>query len=83
MWWDQKDADDPVSGLKERKKSDLQVLQLVRLVYRYQVIQKLVQVAVHNGGQIVAAQPYAMIGDAVLWEVIGAYLFAAVSGLHL
>ena len=38
-----------------------------------------VDVAVHRGRNIAATVADAMVGDAVLWEVVGADLFATVA----
>ena len=48
-----------------------------------QFVDELVNVAVHHGVQLVDRQVDAMIGHPVLGEVIGANLFAAVTGTHL
>ena len=41
---------------------------------------EIVDVAVHGGGEVVAGVMDAVVGDAVLGEVVGADFFAAVAG---
>ena len=60
-----------------------QPLQLFSLLAGGKGIDYLVQIAVHDLFQIVDGQPDAMVGAAVLREVIGADLLTAVAGAHL
>src|SRR2546425_2278440 len=59
------------------------MLQLLRLIDSDQVVNKLVQFPIEHAGEIMACQADAMIGHAILWEVIGANLLTPIPGLHL
>jgi hypothetical protein len=54
-------------------------LQLFRLEVRDQRVNHGLQFAVHELGQLVGGESDAVIGDAILGEVVGADLFAAVA----
>ena len=58
----------------------VELLQLFGLFAGGQCVDQLVQIAVHDLGKIVHGQADAVIGAAVLREVVGADLFAAVAG---
>src|SRR5256885_6535673 len=63
--------------------SNKHALQLVGLVNRDEIINKLINISVEDAGQVVAAQTDAVIGHAILREVVGANLLAAIARLHL
>ena len=60
-----------------------QLLQLFGLFPGGKGVDHLVQIAVHDLFQIVDGQADAVVGAAILREVVGADLLAAVAGAHL
>src|SRR5579875_373315 len=58
-------------------------LELIGLVDGGQIVNKLIKIPVHDAGQIMPRQADTVIGDAILREVVGADLLAAISHLHL
>src|SRR5579859_896519 len=59
------------------------VLQLLRLIVGYQRVQNRLELAVHYIRELVQCQADAVIGHAVLREVVGADLLAAVAAANL
>src|SRR5574342_531202 len=57
--------------------------QALRFIARGKLFDKLIDAAIHYGRQVVNGETNAMVGDAVLWVVIGADFFRAVAGTHL
>src|SRR6185503_13104100 len=55
-------------------------LQLLRLVMRDERIDERIEVAFHHEIELVDRQADAVIGDAVLFEVVSANLFGAIAG---
>ena len=60
-----------------------QPLQLFGLLAGGKGVDYLIQIAVHDLFQIMDGQADAVVGAAILWEVVGANLLAAVAGAHL
>src|SRR5579875_3868088 len=60
-----------------------EALQAIGLVGGDQVIDELVQLAVEHALQIIASQADAVVGHAILGEVIGTNLLAAIAHLYL
>src|SRR2546430_17078396 len=56
--------------------------QLFRLVVRHQGLDDWLQLAVDHFLQLMDGQPNAVVGDAVLREIVRAYLFAAIARTH-
>ena len=56
---------------------------LSRLVRCNKVIQKLLNIPVHNRIDLVQCQRYAVVGDAALWEIIGTDLLRAIPSSYL
>lgn len=60
-----------------------QPLQLFGLLMGGKSIDHLIQIAIHDLFQIMDGQADAVVGAAILREVVGADLLAAVAGAHL
>ena len=70
-------------GWETPDSGDTGVFKLERLVFRDQGFYDGIQIAVQNSRQVVGGQANAVIGDAVLGKVVGAYLFCTFSRPHL
>src|ERR1041384_4815128 len=57
--------------------------QTLVVVFRHQIFDQLIQVAFHDGGQVLDGEVDAVVGDTVLGEVVGADFFAAVARADL
>ena len=57
--------------------------QAVSFVAGGELVDELVDAAVHDGGQVVDREPDAVVGDAVLGIVVGADLFRALARAYL
>src|SRR3972149_3193464 len=68
---------------KVSRTSHLRRLQLFRLVARCHLVDELVELAVEHGFQTVRSEVDAMMGDAILWEVVCSDFLAALAAADL
>src|ERR1043166_6515605 len=67
----------PRSAIRNRLSGDRLGLQLLGLVVRDEGVDDLVERALHDEVELVDGEADAVVGDAVLFEVVGANLFVA------
>src|SRR5712692_3917069 len=60
-----------------------EMVQFLCLIDCDQVINKFVKLTIEHAGEIMACQADAVVGDTILWEVIGANLLATITHLYL